>query len=209
MPRNFIFDFGGVLLDIEMQRSYDALAKLTGKKLTYPDLPQEFFDIVYRFETGESGVENFIWYIQHHCPEPKPQGLDIMQAWNAMLLGWDARKFDFLLQLRQRYKVYLLSNTNALHLEWVHRDLKKNHGITDFESRFFDKAYYSFEVGLHKPDPAIYRHVLLDAALDPDETVFIDDSLLNVQAAAGLGIHVYHHDPKKDLIAIFEKHGWL
>ena len=209
MIRNFIFDFGGVLLDIDMQRSYEELSKLTGKNLDYPHVPKEIRDIVFRFETGNLGIENFIWHLQHQCAEPKPQGLDIIMAWNAMLLGWDNRKFKFLTELRGKYKVYLLSNTNALHLDWVHQDLKKKHGISDFEKRFFDKAYYSFEIGLHKPDPEIYRHVLNDAGLDPDETIFIDDALVNVQAAVRLGMHVYHHDPHKDLLTVFEKHGWL
>ena len=208
MIKNIIFDFGGVLLDLDIQRSYDALGKITGQSYTLESLPPAFKERVVAYETGKINTESFIWFWQNICHPNVPQGDEIIRAWNAMLLGWQPEKFDFLDSLRKHYRIFLLSNTNALHLEWVKRDLKNNHGITNFESRFFDHAYYSHEMGLHKPDAAIYTAVLQDAGLEPSETLFIDDNVSNVQSAASIGIHVYHHDPKKNLIAIFEQNGW-
>ena len=195
-------------MDLDFQRTYDALSFWIKNDLIYPQLPEHIKKLVWEFETGKMNTETFIWNIQHLCSDPKPQGYDVVLAWNAMLLGWDDKKFEFLDQLRKKYKVFLLSNTNTLHLEWVGRDLKSKHGITDFETRFFDKTYYSYEIGLHKPDPAIYQYVLSDAGIKAEESVFIDDSMVNIQAAAALGIHVYHHRPEKDLIEVFKKHGW-
>ncbi|MBK6365325.1 MAG: HAD family phosphatase [Saprospiraceae bacterium] len=209
MIRNIIFDFGGVLLDIDMKRTYDILAKQLKQSMTFPDIPDELREVVVAFETGNMSVENFIWNIQNMCPDPKPQGYDVITAWNAMLIGWNTEKFNFLKQLRHHYQTYILSNTNQLHIEWVRRDLLKNHGIEDFENTYFDKVYYSFEIGKHKPSNDIYQYVLDDAGLSAEETLFIDDSLINVQSAAGLGIHVYHHDPGKDLMETFDKNGWL
>lgn len=208
MIKNIIFDFGGVLLDIDFQRTYDALSVWTKNEMVYPELPENIKKWVWEFETGKMNTETFIWNVQHLCPDPKPQGFDIVQAWNAMLIGWDPRKFVFLDELRKKYKVYLLSNTNTLHIDWVIRDLKTKHGIHDFETRFFDKTFYSFEMGKHKPDPDIYTQVLTDAGIKGEESIFIDDSMVNIQAAAALGIHVYHHNPKKDLIEVFAKRGW-
>ncbi|MBK8547947.1 MAG: HAD family phosphatase [Saprospiraceae bacterium] len=209
MIRNIIFDFGGVLLDIDMKRTYDILAKQLKQSMTFPDIPDELREVVVAFETGNMSVENFIWNIQNMCPDPKPQGYDVITAWNAMLIGWNTEKFNFLKQLRNHYQTYILSNTNQLHIEWVRRDLLKNHGINDFERTYFDKVYYSFEIGKHKPSPDIYRYVLDDAGLAAEETLFIDDSIVNIQSAANLGIHVYHHDPNKNLIEIFDKNGWF
>lgn len=208
MIKNIIFDFGGVLLDLDMQRSYQALGKITGKDYTLETLPDSFRQKVVAYETGKISTETFIWFWQNQCHPVIPQGDEIVAAWNAMLLGWQPAKFEFLDNLRTRYKVYLLSNTNVLHIEWVRRDLRKNHGISNFESRFFDKAYYSFELGEHKPDAKIFEKVLHDASILPEETLFIDDALINVQAAARLGIHGYHHNPQKNLISVFEQHGW-
>ena len=87
MIRNIIFDFGGVLLDIDMKRTYDILAKQLKQSMTFPDIPDELREVVVAFETGNMSVENFIWNIQNMCPDPKPQGYDVITAWNAMLLS--------------------------------------------------------------------------------------------------------------------------
>lgn len=208
MIKNIIFDFGGVLLDLDMQRSYDALNALTGLDYSLETLPDSFRQKVVEYETGQISTETFIWFWQHLCTPNIPQGEEIIKAWNAMLLGWQPEKFAFLDHLRTKYKVFLLSNTNVLHIEWVRRDLKKNHGITDFETRFFDKAFYSFEMGLHKPDKNIFLQVLIDAGINASDSLFIDDALINVQAAASVGIHGYHHNPSKNLISVFEQNGW-
>lgn len=208
MIKNIIFDFGGVLLDLDMQRSYDALGKLTGQSYTLETLPPAFKERVVAYETGKINTESFIWFWQNVCHPNVPQGDEIIRAWNAMLLGWQPEKFAFLERLRSHYRVFLLSNTNPLHLEWVKKDLKNNHGISDFESRFFDKVFYSHEMGLHKPDVETYKTVLRDSVLEASQTLFIDDNVLNVQSAASLGIHVYHHNPKKSLIEVFERNGW-
>lgn len=116
-----------------------------------------------------------------------------------MLLGWQTYKFALLASLRKNFRVYLLSNTNELHLDWVYNDLLANHGITDFETRFFDKAYYSHQIHCRKPDADIYRYVTEEAGLIPHETLFIDDLAVNIAAAADEGWHTCHFDPADDL----------
>jgi putative hydrolase of the HAD superfamily len=194
-----IFDFGGVLLDIDYQKTYDAMSKLLGMDFVPAKLPKETLQALNDFETGHINVETFIWNIQRLAKKEMPIGQDIIKAWNAMLIGWDVSKFEFLTQLRQKYKLFLLSNTNELHIDWVRKDLKKNHHIIDFEDRFFDKVYYSHIIQKRKPNKDIFEFVLDDADLDPKHTIFIDDLAENIETGRCVGLQTYHHNPNDDL----------
>ncbi|MBK8625930.1 MAG: HAD family phosphatase [Saprospiraceae bacterium] len=200
---NIIFDFGGVLLDIDYQRTYDALSTLLKVNFDVVNLPSATQNALADFETGKINVETFIWNLQRLATEDVPIGQDIIKAWNAMLIGWNPAKFEFLLSLRKRYNVYLLSNTNELHLEWVYKDLKHNHGIIDFDQTFFNKTYYSHLLGFKKPDKEIFEWVTQDLQLDISQTIFIDDLAHNIIGAAAIGWQTYQHNPKEDLIDIF------
>lgn len=209
MIKNIIFDFGGVLLDLDMQRSFLALSNIMKMDFDMAHIPPFVNDILLDFECGRIGAETFVWKIQNLISDPKPQGYDVVTAWNAMLLGWsDPKRFKFLDDLRKKYNVYLLSNTNEIHMQWVYQDLKKNHNILDFDQRFFDKTYYSHIVNKRKPDADIFNFVLDDANLNPNDTLFIDDNIHNVWSASNVGIHVYHHNPKDNILSVFEKNCW-
>jgi epoxide hydrolase-like predicted phosphatase len=197
--RNIIFDFGGVLLDIDYQLTYHAMSELLGVPDLTSGIPQEIRDVLFRFEKGQIGAESFIWYLQRLSKGEIPQGEDVIRAWNAMLIGWDVSKFRLLEELKARYNLFLLSNTNSIHINWVHRDLRLNHGITDFENRFFNKVYYSHEAGMRKPDAEIYHFVTKDSDILPEETLFIDDLPENIKAAQEAGWKVYNHNPNENL----------
>jgi epoxide hydrolase-like predicted phosphatase len=197
--RNIIFDFGGVLLDIDYQLTYNAMSKLLGIPDLTSGIPVSMTDVLSRFEKGQIGSESFIWSLQRLSNGEIPQGEDVIRAWNAMLIGWDVSKFRLLEQLKTKYNLFLLSNTNSIHINWVHRDLRLNHGISDFENRFFKKVYYSHEAGMRKPDAEIYHFVTEDANVLPEETLFIDDLTENIKAAQEAGWKVYHHNPNENL----------
>jgi putative hydrolase of the HAD superfamily len=90
------------------------------------------------------------------------------------------------LELRKKYKVFLLSNTNPAVMEWAR--------TIDFSSKglpimaYFDKVYASYEIGMTKPDPAIFLYMIEDTGMYPDETVFVDDGERNIATAASLGM---------------------
>jgi len=207
MIKNIIFDFGGVLLDIDMQRSFDAIGQLLGKSLDIQHLPEEESNLIQSLETGKISAESFIWHIQQKMKNPG-EGIEIIRAWNAMLIGWNPERFQFLINLKNKYRTFLLSNTNSIHLNWVYQDLKNNHQITDFDVQFFEKTYYSHLIGMRKPNAEIYEFVIKDASLNPSETMFIDDHPDNIRMAESLGIHVFLHNPKNEIINIFHKNGW-
>ncbi|HMT53651.1 MAG TPA: HAD family phosphatase [Saprospiraceae bacterium] len=198
-----VFDFGGVLLDLDYTKTYDALSKLLGFEFDPTTLTPETTKFLNDYEIGKINTETFIWNLQRLSKNEVPIGQDIIKAWNAMLLGWQPAKFDFLLSLRKKYNIYLLSNTNELHLTWVLNDLKKYHNIVDFDTTYFEKTYYSHLIGMRKPDSEFFEYVTQDAGLDPAETLFIDDLEVNTLAAKDSGWKVYQHDPKDDLIKVF------
>jgi glucose-1-phosphatase len=188
--KNIIFDFGGVLIDLDTNRTANALEAMTGipAQEIYPT-HKELFD---NYEKGLLITENFMWNIQNLCKDV-PQGFEVIQAWNAMILGWNPLKLQFLEEVKNRYHIYLLSNTNELHIDHVRRDLESNHKIENFEEYFFKKVYYSHEIKMRKPDLEIYSYVINDLGIDPKETLFIDDNLDNVIGARAAGINSYHH----------------
>ena len=206
---SIIFDFGGVLLDIDYQRTYDAMGKLLGIEFDPNGLPKETIQALNDFEIGKINTETFIWNLQRLAKNEMPIGQDIIKSWNAMLLGWDTSKFEFLSRLKQKYKLYLLSNTNELHIEWVRKDLKRNHYITDFEPRYFDNVYYSHIIQKRKPNIEIFEFVLDDADIQAKHTLFIDDLGENIQAAKSVGLLTYHHDPSEKLEEVLNKHFHL
>jgi putative hydrolase of the HAD superfamily len=199
--KNIVFDFGGVLLDLDFDRTYEEMSKLLGIPF-YPDnFSESTLAILHDFERGKISKEGFIWHIQQLSRKSVPQGKEIIDAWNAMLLGWKPEKLDYLQDLRRRYKVFMLSNTNIIHIEWVHQDLQKNHGIYYFENVFFNKAYYSHEVQMRKPDSEIFHFITKDADIQPEESLYIDDLIENVNSAREIGFQGYWHNPSDDLVS--------
>lgn len=140
------------------------------------------------YETGGLSTAEFVDALRFAGPVPI-SAADITAAWNSIFIEMPRRRFELLLQLRQRYQVFLLSNINELHERWIADYMQREHGIHDFEHRYFDAVYYSHLIRLRKPDREIYEYVLADAEILPEESLFIDDLEVNVEAARKLGIH--------------------
>lgn len=208
--KNIVFDFGGVLLDLAPDKTFAALAKLMGgDELMAKEMYVKHAALFDNYESGKIIMENFLWNLQNMCKDV-PDITDVISAWNAMLLGWNPEKLALLKALKSKFNVYLLSNTNEIHLNWVRRDLKRNHQIVDFEKLFFHKAYYSHELGMRKPDREIFDFVIGDAGIDPIETLFIDDNAANIETAKTVGLKAYLFETNASLdlekiIASFNK----
>jgi glucose-1-phosphatase len=205
MIKNIIFDFGGVLLDLDYNRTWTALKQLEVFDRHEEHLPDWFVQLSNAFETGTIRQESFIWHIQKNASGHIPHAGEIVRAWNSMLLGWQPSKLNFLKSLREKFNTYLLSNTNEIHIDWVQNDLKTKHNIHDFDTAYFEKTYYSHLVGLRKPEPAIFRYVLETNGLIAEETLFIDDSEEHIRTAASLGLLVHHFERNSDLMGQWQK----
>lgn len=201
--KNIIFDLGGVLLNIDYQRTNKAFTDLGVKNFT--ELYSQFHanTLFEDLETGRVTEAGFLEQLRPHLPEGTTDQ-QIIAAWNAMLLDYPVARLQLLQQLRQHYNLYLLSNTNAIHLKAVNAILEKSRGIPSLAA-FFDRSYYSHLIGFRKPEKEAYQLILDENNLQSAETLFIDDTLPNVDAALQLGIQAIHLQPPKTILDIFRK----
>ncbi|MCC6461025.1 MAG: HAD family phosphatase [Saprospiraceae bacterium] len=201
--QNIIFDFGNVLFDLDLDSIGRQMSSLVGDRYEQVHQRLQHDKVFELYETGGLSTEEFIDAIRH-AGEGTLSAEQIVAAWNSIFIGMPRARFDLLLQLRQQYQVFLLSNINALHADWIDAYLLREHGITDFQSRYFDGVYYSHLIRLRKPEREIYEYVLADAELVPGQTLFFDDLEANVEAARRLGILGIRHDPKQEIA----EHVW-
>ncbi len=207
MIKNIIFDIGGVLLDLDYDLTFSKLSEVMGIDIQRNKIPAQIFKVILGYEKGEINTETFLWNLQKESAKLTPQPDKLIKAWNAMLIGWNPERLTFLEELRKEYSLYILSNTNDLHLEWFNRDLKKNHNIADFDTRFFEKAFYSHLMKMRKPEAQIYQQVLEESGINAKETLFIDDNMENVEKAKCAGFNASYHNPKNEIIDSFK--GYL
>ncbi len=198
---NIIFDLGGVLLDIDMQRSllaFEALG-IDTKALLAPkqdNTPQATIcegmsatGFMHLYQIGSITTEQFLNELRTHC-HPGTTQQQLLNAWNACLIDIPQFKLDAILQLRQQgYKVHMLSNTNDSHWQYIAQQL-----FPQPPHHYFDHIFLSQEMHLAKPDPTIYQAVLQQINAQPHDCLFIDDAQINCDAAAALGLHTYKAD---------------
>ena len=177
-----IFDLGGVLLDLNQDLTLRAFARL-GMNLDEMDRHSSVFR---DFETGRTNADHFRQTLQSLSKKTLSAEV-IDHAWNAMLLDMPAERFSMLESLRKNFRVYLLSNTNSIHVDCLHAYMEKEHNITNWRG-LFDKVYYSHEIGRRKPNKDVYEYVLADTGCKAGECLFIDDSKPNLHGAEQLGI---------------------
>lgn len=197
--KNIIFDFGGILLDLDYKATDESLKDLFQIQFDARDYPEPYLRILDDYEMGLFGEGSFMHRLQRTVDHVVTER-QILDAWNAMLLGLPKVRLDWVLELRKKYKVYLLSNTNHSHIQYLHRSMLPAIEVTDFEETYFEKVYYSHEVKMRKPNHNIYEHVIRDAALDPSESIFIDDNRDNIKAAQEVGLHAAWHDPQLEIM---------
>lgn len=198
--KNLIFDFGGVLIDLDRGRCVERFAQLGLERveemlgLYYQ---QDFFQ---QYEKGLISSAAFRDEIRAKSSRPLTDA-EIDDAWNSFLVSIPSYKLDMLLELRRHYRVCLLSNTNEIHWLWscANAFRCKDYGVDDY----FERIYLSYEMRLAKPDAEIFRRVLADAGMRAEETLFIDDSAENCQSAASLGLSTYTPKPHEDWRPLF------
>lgn len=186
---NLLFDFGGVIININYQRTLDAMRLLSGEGSTiaFTQAAQaELFDLL---ETGKLTSEQFRTGLRSgYGLQATDDQLDA--AWNAMLLDVPAERLALIAELRaQGHETALLSNTNHMHINVINQQLKTQYGFEHGIADALDRVFYSQEVGLRKPGEEIFRHVLREMNWKAEETLFIEDSIQHIETASRLGIH--------------------
>ncbi len=188
--KHILFDLGGVLLNIDYKLTEKAFIDLgiTDFPERYSQLSQTpVFD---DFETGKIDKDSFIAQMQAMAGVPL-SAQQITDAWNAMLLDYPLRRLQILQQLRLYYDLLLLSNTNEIHEAAFNDILYKAHGMPTL-GVFFDKVYLSHRIGMRKPNPEVFRHILDENGLNAADTLFIDDSPQHIEGAKSVGIRTIY-----------------
>ncbi len=196
-----IFDLGGVILNIDYQLPVKAFRKLGIEDFSTHFSQAAQSNLLDDYETGQISSQDFIDAVRGFV-KPEVTNDQIVDAWNSILLDLPEQRLFTLEKAAENHRIYLLSNTNDLHIESFNRYLLDEFQLPSLEP-FFEQLYLSYEVGLRKPDPRIFEYVLQDAGLDPQNTLFIDDSIQHIQSANELGI-LTHHLVKEDLITFLE-----
>lgn len=201
MLPNLLFDFGGVIIDIDYDRTPAAMRRLSraGSTIDFTQAHQaELFD---RFETGHLTPAEFRAGLRA-AYDLDATDAQIDAAWHAMLLDVPAERLALIGELRRRgHQTALLSNTNALHIAEINERLAAKYGFKDGVADVLDRVFYSQEVGLRKPGEEIFHHALNAMNWRAAETLFIEDSPQHVATARRLGLHVLHLTPPLTLTA--------
>ncbi|KAF9411267.1 hypothetical protein BGZ94_001387 [Podila epigama] len=198
--KNLIFDLGNVILRLDQEATAKAFRTLGATN--FPTLSQHGnHSTIVDYETGKISAEDFRASVRSNIGLPDSvTDAQFDEAWNAMLLDFPKGRLEFMRTLRNDYgyKVYLLSNTNAIHIEHVDRVCLKDYEETSLHP-FFDKVYYSHEIGHRKPSAEAFELILKDQGLVAGETLFLDDMPENVAAAKACGLQAAQVDAETDL----------
>ena len=175
--KNIIFDFGNVLLNIDMSRIRTGFEKVLGAETERLSENLQKRSVFTLYETGGLSTDEFLEQICYADASGRLSPESVKKIWNSIFIGMQKERFDMLLKLRTSYRVFLLSNINDLHLNWIQEYMRETHEIHDFERRFFDGVYYSHFVRMRKPNQDIYSFMLDDADMKPEESIFLTTCL--------------------------------
>ncbi len=194
-----IFDFGGVILNINYQNTIDSFRKLGVIK------PENFyskemqFQIFNLLETGKITEKQFLSELKLMTENASVK--EIKKAWVSMLLDLPKSRLETLKILKNKYRLFLLSNTNSIHINYIKNSL----GDVKWKSfcNLFEEIYLSHEIGIRKPNVEAFQFILKKQNLSSNEVLFIDDSLQHIQGAKRLGIHSHHLRDGEDITTLF------
>lgn len=197
MINTIIFDFGDIFVNLNKQASVEAFSKLG---LNGPN--DELVELNDKFEKGKISekqfIDGFLKYIPHASPD------EVRNAWNLVIGDFPLERLEFLQMLCGRYRMFLLTNTDQIHIAHF-EELVGSTFAGDFY-RCFEKVYYSYEMGMRKPDVEIFNFLIRKHDLSPRRTLFIDDKKENTDAARQAGLQVWNLQVgEEDVVHLFDK----
>ncbi len=196
--KNLIFDLGDVIMPIDLTapvRNFAMLANLPEEEVRAIWKQHDIFN---QYETGLIDDDAFRGHVRRLLNSDSWADEVIDTAWNTVLLDLPVERIERIKELKQHYRLFLLSNTSPIHIRRVNQVLTGMNQPTLKD--LFEHVFYSYEVRLMKPSPEIYQHVLTQAGLKAEETAFFDDNAANIQAAAALGIQAVHVQPPRTIL---------
>ena len=198
MIKNIVFDFGDIFINLDKKLFAEEL-----QKIHISQESEEMLPILQQYEMGLVSTDKFLTFFEERLSVSQDQ---LKRAWNSILLDFPKERLRFIQNLSEskKYRLFLLSNTNDLHISWI----QKNWGMEQYNAFkiCFEQFYLSHEINLRKPNNNIYEFVLTTNKLAPKETLFIDDTKENTDAAKALGMHIWNLKPgKEDVLELLTK----
>lgn len=205
--KNILFDFGGVIVGLDKDVAINRFKKLG--LLDIEEYLTEFRQkgIFLDYEEGKISRENFRAEFSKMAGREDISYEDIDHAWLGFLTHIPEYKFQLLKDLREKYNVYLLSNTNPSVMGWAMSSDFSPEGLPI--DAYFDKCYLSYKLGCAKPDKEIFELIIKDSGIDPAETLFLDDGKSNIAVSEQLGFKAYLANQDEDLRKVFEEKGLI
>lgn len=203
--KNIVFDLGNVIIDIDVPLAARSFAELSGQR---PEDVLELFGssgLFGQFETGKLDAPGFRAYVRELLENPDWEDAVVDAAWNSLLLDIPPERIEMIQKLGENYRLFLLSNTSSIHIEAVNGILEKATGVARLDD-LFERLFLSYEMGVMKPDLAIYEQVLQEAGLEASETLFLDDNIDNIAAARALGIQTFHVQPPLTMLDFLQNY---
>jgi len=200
--KNIIFDLGGIIIDLDTSKTESSFLNLVNEDQRH-EIHQRLIeiDLFHRYERGWVSDSEFLLQLQGIIGNGSTTN-QITEAWNAMLLEIPPKRLKLVASLKENHGVFVLSNTNQIHLDEFNRRLKRIYGA-DHLDQIFHKAYYSHKMGYRKPEKEIFLQVLEDQDIKPDETLFIDDNSQNIEGAQAVGLKTLHVIPPDHILNYF------
>jgi glucose-1-phosphatase len=199
MINTIIFDFGDIFINLKKQEQLDAF-KILGLNEPNADLIAQN-DL---FEKGKISEFEFIKTFEKYIPNATIE--QVRSAWNTIIGDFPEYRLEFLQKLKHKYRLFLLTNTDEIHISMFEHMVGESF-FRDFYN-CFEKVFYSYEMGMRKPDPAIFSSIISKYDLSPKRTLFVDDKIENTNAASQLGLHVWNLQVgQEDVVDLFnQKH---
>jgi len=190
--KTIILDLGNVILQVEIERTQRKLIEmgLDQEELEKLNFNMFEYDIYNRLETNDISESEFRDHIRSNLSASLSDE-EVDEPWNIMNHEVPEENVKLIEELKNRYSVFLLSNSNSIHYKDYNARFIHKYRYNSI-NELFDQAYFSFELGLRKPDPKIYQYVLEENNLIPSETLFVDDRIENILSARSLGIQCIH-----------------
>ncbi|CAN5820779.1 HAD family phosphatase [soil metagenome] len=188
--KNIIFDLGGIFINIDFARTEQAFIDLGITNFNDFFTQHHASELFELLETGKISPTAFCETFRFET-NTRLTDDQIIAAWNALLLDFPKERIHWLQQIGKKYNIFLFSNTNQIHYDAFMAGFKTQTGFNDLNS-FFIKAYYSQEIGLRKPYPEAFLHIINEQKLNPAETLFIDDTIKNIEGAKAVGLQTIH-----------------
>jgi len=182
---NIIFDLGGVIINLDTSLTQKAFQNHFSSNFLALNQKIKALNLLENYELGVISSPEFVSFFQQ--VDASISETKVKACWNSMLLDIPKERIELIRQLSENYNVFLLSNTNEIHAQFINEYLHQHFAVDSIDS-LFKKTYLSYQLNLRKPNQQIFQLILDENSLNPSETLFIDDTKEHIEAAEQLGI---------------------